>query len=269
MEFIQKQLETIGFDTSLFIRAAVLLAIGSLLLGTLGRFVFGKRSVLHCAVSSAIGILFIYAVTIVIYTTGATLQTLVAPLPFVTIAQENLSIFIFASANSAEICTQLLGLVILAFLVNLLDSILPRGKNFFLWLLLRITTVAGAMVLHVLAIWLLGLLPVDVMQYAPMILLGLLVSLLLVGSLKILVGAFLTTVNPVIGVLYTFFFANIVGKAITKAILTTGILSGLVYLLNRTGIVLLSIAQATLVAYIPLVLILIFVWFVIGRLFEK
>ena len=125
------------------------------------------------------------------------------------------------------------------------------------------------MVLHVLAIWLLGLLPVDVMQYAPMVLLGLLVALLLVGSLKILVGALLTTANPVIGVLYTFFFANMVGKAITKAILTTGILSGLVYVLNYFGIVLLSIAQATLVAYIPLVLILIFVWFVIGRLFEK
>ena len=269
MEFIQKQLETIGFDTSLFIRTAVLLAIGALLLGTLGRFVFGKRSVLHCAVSSSIGILFVYAVTIVIYATGAALQTWVAPLPFVSISQEHLNIFIFANSNFADICTQLLGLVILAFLVNLLDSILPRGNNFFLWLLLRIITVACAMVLHVLTIWLLRLLPVDVMQYAPMVLLALLVALLLVGSLKILVGAILTTVDPVVGVLYTFFFANIVGKAITKAILTAGILSGLVYLLNQAGIVLLSIAQATLVAYIPLVLILLLVWFVIGRLFDK
>ena len=270
MEFILNQLNNLGFDTPLFLRSAVLLTIGSILLGTVGRFVFGKRSSLHCAVSSAIGILFIYAVTIVIYATGANLQSIIAPLPFVDISGENLSIFIFEGAAFKDICSQILDMVILAFLVNLLDGILPKGKNFFLWLLLRVLTVVGAMALHILSNWLIGLfLPQGLMQYAPMVLLALLAVLLLVGSLKIIVGAVLTTVNPIIGILYTFFFANIVGKAITKAVLTAGILAGLVYLLNYIGVTVLSIAASILVAYIPLVLILLLVWFVIGKLFDK
>ena len=102
-----------------------------------------------------------------------------------------------------------------------------------------------------------------------MVLLALLVILLLVGGLKIIVGAVLTTVNPIIGIVYTFFFANIVGKAITKAVLTTAILSGLVYLLGYLGVTIVSITEAALVAYIPLALVLLVVWFVITRLFEK
>jgi len=270
MEFILNQLEALGFDIPLFLRSAVLLIIGSILLGTVGRFVFGKRSVLHCSVSSAIGILFIYAVTIVIYANGAKLQSLIAPLPFLELSGDQLRIFVFDGAVFTNICSQLLGMVILAFLVNLLDGFLPRGKNFFIWLLLRILTVAGAMVLHILCLWLIELfLPQDWMQYAPVILLALLILLLLVGSLKILVGAVLTTVNPIIGILYTFFFANIVGKAVTKAVLTAGILAGLVYLLNYLGVTVISIAEATLIAYIPLALILLLVWFVINRLFDK
>ena len=51
--------------------------------------------------------------------------------------------------------------------------------------------------------------------------------------------------------------------------LTTAILAGLVYLLGYMGVTVISIAQAALVAYIPLALILLAVWFVITRVFEK
>lgn len=269
MNFILNQLEAQGFDTTMFLRAAVLLTIGSILLGALGRFVFGKRSAFHCAVSSAIAILFIYSVTIALQCYGSDFQSFLAPLPFVELQEGQLRFFSFQAAEFMVICSQILNIVILAFLVNILDSILPKGKNFLVWLLLRSVTVAGAMVLHVLALWLLRLLPVDVMQYAPMVLLALLVVLLLVGSLKIVIGAVLTTVNPIIGILYTFFFANIVGKAITKAILTGGIISALVYLLEYIGITAIPLIGEALVLYIPFALILLIVWFVIGKLFDK
>ena len=161
-------------------------------------------------------------------------------------------------------------MVILSFLVNIIDSLLPRGKKFFTWLVLRILTVAGAMALHLMSIWLIEtFLPQGFMQYAPFILLALLAVLVLVGGLKILVGAVLTTVNPIIGVLYTFFFANIVGKAITKAMLTTAILSALIYLLGYIGFTVIAIAEITLLAFIPLALILLIIWFVISKLFDK
>ena len=269
MNFILNQLEVLGFDTPMFLRAAVLLTIGSILLGALGRFVFGKRSVLHCSISSAIGIIFIYVATVALQCYGTDLQGMLAPLPFMELKDQAIHFFSFQNAEITVICTQVLSIVILAFLVNILDSILPRGKNFFLWLLLRSVTVAGAMVLHVLALWLLRLLPVDVMQYAPMVLLALVVLLVLVGGLKIIIGAVLTTVNPIIGILYTFFFANIVGKAITKAILTGGIISALVYLLEYVGITSVPLIGEALVLYIPFALILLIVWFVIGKLFDK
>ena len=273
MDFILKQLNDLGFDTNLFLRSAVLLAIGSVLMGAVGRFVFGKRSAFHCAVSSAIAILFIYATTIALQSWGFDVQRFTNLLPFVDKMGDQLKLFSFREADLYDICNHILNMVILAFSVNLLDGILPRGKNFFVWLLLRIVTAAGSMVLKVLTTLLkiLLLLPAGLTlgQYAPIILLALLVVLVLVGSLKIVVGAVLTTVNPIIGILYTFFFANIVGKAITKAILTAGIISALVYLLEYLGITAIPLLSQALVMYVPLILILLLVWFVIGKLFDK
>ena len=273
MDFILKQLNDLGFDTPMFLRSAVLLAIGSIILGALGRFVFGKRSVFHCAVSSAIAILFIYATTIALQSWGFDVQRFTNLLPFVDKAGDQLKLFSFLESDLHDISNHILDMVLLAFAVNLLDGILPRGKNFFVWLLLRIVTIAGSMILLALTTLLKGLLVVStgftLSQYAPLILLALLVVLLLVGGLKIVVGAVLTTVNPIIGSLYTFFFANIVGKAITKAILTAGIISALVYLLEYLGITAIPFLSQALVMYIPLILILLLVWFVIGKLFDK
>ena len=270
MSFISSLLSNLNLDTQLILRTAILLAVGSILLGATGRFVFGKRSIFHCAVSSAIGILFVYVATIVLHTAGAQFQKFISPLPFIEISGETLRIFSYQGSDLFVVCQQILSMVILAFLVNILDSILPRGKNVFLWLLLRVLTVIGAMALHILCLWLLHtLLPQGFMQYAPIILLALLLILLVVGGMKIIVGAVLTTINPLVGIVYTFFFANIVGKAVTKAMLTAGILAGLVYLLGYMGISEILVTQDALVAYIPLALVLLAVWFVVTRVFEK
>ena len=67
--------------------------------------------------------------------------------------------------------------------------------------------------------------------------------------------------------MYTFFFANVVGKLITRAVLTTGILAGLVYLLNNMGITVLAIGAAALAAYVPFLLALIGLWYLVNKLF--
>ena len=103
-------------------------------------------------------------------------------------------------------------------------------------------------------------------MYAPVILLAILLVMLLTGALRFLVGLVLTTVNPLIAALYTFFFASLVGKQITKAVLTTGILSGVILLLEKLGITTLSLLSGALVAYIPFLLILIVVWYIVSRL---
>ena len=94
---------------------------------------------------------------------------------------------------------------------------------------------------------------------------ALLVVLLLVGALKIVVGAILATVNPLIAAFYTFFFATVVGKALSKAMLTTLLLSLLVYGLNYIGCTVISIASAALIAYIPFLIVLLIIWYVVSK----
>ena len=59
---------------------------------------------------------------------------------------------------------------------------------------------------------------------------------------------------------------RIAEKQITKAILTTGIIAGLVYVLQKMGVVAIYIASAALAAYIPLIILLIVLWYIIGKL---
>ena len=145
---------------------------------------------------------------------------------------------------------------------------LPKGKKLFGWIFFRCLTVVIGMALHLVVVYLFNrFLPEGLAMYAPTVLLALLIILILTGSLKLIVGLMVSSVNPVIGGLYTFFFANAIGRLITRAVLTTAILMLLVYLLNWLGIFALSIAAAALVAYIPFLLIALGLWYLIGKIF--
>lgn len=270
MESLLNQIKSImenEAQVTSFLTLALVMTIGSLIFGFIGRFAFGKKSVLNQSVSSAIGILFIYAVTVVIHSYGLNLGLLVSPLPFVTIHDEWLSVFAISQANYVTICGELLNMIILAFLVNLANSWMPQGKKLLSWLFFRVVSVALGMVLFAIANYLLTrFLPEGLLTWAPVILLGLLVIMLLVGALKGLMGAVLASVNPLIGFLYTFFFANVIGKMLTRAMLTTLLMSALVYALNYLGVTAIAIGTAVLVAYIPLLLLLLVLWFIVGKL---
>lgn len=270
MESIVTFLESLlpsGFEIEMLLKAAVVLIAGVLVLGLVGRLLFGKKSVLSQSVSSAISILFIYAVTVVIYSLGVDLKFLVSPLPFVTIRGEYMEIFQYEGVHYTVICDQILGMVILSFLANLTTGWLPTGKKLFSWIFFRALSVLLAMILHLIANAIItSFLPEGLLTWAPVILLGLLITLMLVGGLKLLVGAVLTTVNPLIGILYTFFFANVVGKQLSKAVLTTVIISAIVFALNSFGVTSVFIASAALVAYIPFVLLLLVAWYIVGHL---
>ncbi|MBQ6839425.1 MAG: hypothetical protein IJO45_01875 [Oscillospiraceae bacterium] len=266
MESIIENLQSLNVDILSLAKTGGILLLAVLIIGLLGRFIFGKKSVLSSSVSSAIGILFIYAITVILESTGAQLRFLVAPLPLASLEGTNLVLFSFQNAEYTQICSQLLSMVVLSFLVNLADGWLPKGKKLFSWLFFRCLTVVIGYALHLLVIWLFtSYLPDGIVIYAPTILLALLVLMLLTGALKLLVGAALTTINPLIAAFYTFFFANIVGKQITRAILTTALLAGLVMLLNYLGCGVISIATAALVAYIPFAILLILLWFIVTR----
>ena len=267
MESIVSYFSEIGIDLWLFLKIAGMILLGSLLLSGISHFVFKKQTLISSAVSSSIAIIFIYVAMVLILTAVTQLRFLVTPLPFASITQESIRFFRFSDANYTAIAGELLSMIILAFLVNLADAWLPKGKKLLSWTWWRIITVAIGLGLHYAATWLFNqYLPQGIVTYAPAILLGILLLMLLTGALRFLLGLILATVNPLIAALYTFFFATVVGKQITKAVLTTAILTGIVLLLQKLGITALSLLSGALVVYIPFLMILILVWYLISKL---
>ncbi len=256
-----------GFNAGAFLKGTLALLLVTLVLALIARLFFGKKSVLSRSVSSAISILFIYAITVVIISYGVDLAFLLSPLPFVSISGDYLQLLIYSSSAYPQICDQLLGMIILAFLANLADGWLPQGKNLLSWFFFRCLSVLIAMVLHLLANAVIQtFLPEGLLYWAPVVLLGLLLVLLFMGLIKLIFGAILSSVHPLIGFFYTFFFANKVGKEITKSILTTALLAGMVYVLHLMGCSAIFIASSALAAYLPFLILLLALWYLVGHL---
>lgn len=270
MEALIAQIQEIFADEAKmhsFLLLALVLTAGSLVFGFIGRFAFGKKSVPNQSVSSAIGILFIYAVTIMLTSSGLDLKYLISPLPFISMADGCVYLYPILEFEYVSLCGELLNMIILAFVVNIVNRWMPHGKHLFTWLFFRALSVALGMVAFALVnMLLIPLLPEGFITWAPVILLGLLVIMLLVGALKGVIGALLVTVNPLIGFLYTFFFANIVGKMLARAMLTALIIAILIAGLGYIGITVIAISSATLIACIPIMLLLLVLWYIVGKL---
>lgn len=238
----------------------------SLILGVLGRLVLGKRSSLNQSLSSAMGILFIYAVTVVVYTFHPwNLDAFLSPLPFATFAGDYLIILPITDAQFPALCTQVLSMIVLAFLVNLVDTFIPKGNHVFSWLFLRLLTMAVCMGLHLTVYWAFRTyLPNILVTYAPVLLLLILAFCLLSGIVNLLLGMVIAVANPFLGAMYTFFFSNIVGKQVSKAVFTSAILCAIMYLLDTFGYTVVCISAAALMTYIPLALLLLALWYLIG-----
>jgi len=252
--------------TEFLIASAILIGV-VMMLALLGRYAFGKNSVLHGSVSATIGILFVYALTIVIHSTGLKLGFMLSPLPFVALKGEFLYIFDLSAHHYTAVCGELLNMIILAFTVSLIDRWMPKGKKLIGWFLFRcISVILGTLAFTGIMYLANTYFPAGFITWAPVILLCILLVSLLLGAMKLIVGAALSTVSPMLAVLYTFFFASMIGKLLSKAMLTTVILTALVYALNYFGVGILMIGTSALVAYIPMLLILLTLWYVVGRL---
>ena len=249
------------------IQFMVYFTLASLILGILGRVVLGKRSSLNMSLSSAVGLLFIYVLTVIVYTFKPwQLQSFLSPLPFVSFFKDYLIVFPITNMTLTPLCSEILSVIILAFLVNLTDTFLPRGNNPVTWYLMRFVSVSGSMALHYFVRKLLHLyLPQGLITYAPVIMLFLLAFMLLSGMINLVLGMVISVTNPFLGAMYTFFFSNIIGKQLSKAIFSSAILVAVFYLLDSFGYTMICITSGALLAYVPFVIILLILWYIIGH----
>ena len=242
--------------------AAVLIGVG-----LLAKLLFGNRSDLNHAMSSAAGILSVYVITVIVYAfQPAGLEKLLTPLPFVTFVKEYLFILPFHGTSFETLCGQILALLILSFVVNLMDSILPEGETAITWFLSRFLSVIIAMGLHLVANWAINkYLPTALVYHAPAILLVVLACCMLLGVFKLILGIFLTVVNPILGGLYTFFFSSHIGKQLTKSVLSTAIICGVFYAMDKFSFLIIGISPAALPAYLPLLPAFLIIWYLLGH----
>ena len=242
-------------------------AAASLIMGVLSRVVLGKRSSLNHSLSSVIGILFIYAVTVTVYTFRPwNLDDFLSPLPFVAFSGDYLIVYPLGDLDFLPLCSEVLSLIILAFLVNLLDSFIPKGKTAVGWYLYRLLSVAASMLLHLVVRYLFRTyMPQLLVSYAPTVLLIVLVITLLSVIISLVLGFVIAIANPFLGAMYTFFFSNFVGKQLSKAVFTSAILCCIVYLMGHFGYTVICISVAALTAYIPMAIVLLLLWYLIGH----
>lgn len=257
----------VELDIISIVKFIATIAVISLVFSLFARIVFGKRSGLTQAVSSAIGIIMIYVLTIVVDTFNPHgLAYFLSPLPFVDFVEDNMYLYPISHAPFIPLCSEILSMIALAFLVNLLNTWIPMGQHVASWSGLRFLTVILAMVLHYALTWALRtFLPGMLVTYAPMILLTVLIISLVLAALKLFLGLALAMVNPIFAALYAFFFSNSFGKQLSKAALTTGLLCGIVYALEHFGYSVISISVAALISYIPLIAALLLLWYLIGH----
>ena len=243
-------------------------AAALILLGLLGALFFGRRSSLNHALSSSVGILAIYALTAFLYSFFPhQASDYLSPLPFVAFSGEYIRLFPIAQMHYSVLCYETLGMLILAFLMNLFDTVLPRPKNVIKWFLFRFLCVILTIISHVVVSWLLrSYLPEALALYAPVILLCTLVVFLLLGVINVIIGLVTAAANPILGAICSFFFSTLVGKQISKAVLTTAVLTALFFILDHLGVGLLMIGQAALIAYLPVMALLLIVWYLVGHI---
>lgn len=240
----------------------ITLAIAALIF----RFIFGKRSAKNHAISSVFSILFMYVATIVVLVFWSDYQGYLAPLPFVTISGNQLILFSLKDAGFTAVCSEILKLIVLSFLVNLIDQFIREGRTLFRWLIQRILTVVLAMAGNLALTYLAHTyIPEVYLTYSPAILIGVLFTMFILGGIaKVIIGATLAMANPIIGAFYTFFFATLVGRQLSKAVLTAAILTALVYALNTLEIAAFTISAAALSAYLPFLAIVLGAWYLLG-----
>lgn len=272
MTIVQDLLPTVSgltadIDWLSIAKAAFYLAAAVCILGCVLRLIFGRGSSLVRSVSACISLVLVYIAGILIFKFLPILRGSVAGLPFITITPDGFYLWDVLSLSTPSLCPSLLQLFLLAFLVNLLESVLPHGQKLVSWYFLRLLTVGATLALYSLIsglVW--SFAPEIYGAWAGPILVGLWACIGLLGIAKVLMALAVAAINPVLGALFAFFFSNIFGKQFTKAILTSVLMVTILAVLYETGFTGFVFDSFTLPSYGPSCLIAIASLYLFGKL---
>lgn len=253
-----------SFNIENFLQIMLVISAVLFFAGIILRIISGQHSSLSKSVVATMIILMIYVVAVAINIENH-YQIFLAPLPFISFAGDYLSIYNITDGNFAMLCVELVEMIVLAFVVNLVEDLLPKGNRFLSKYFWRCVTVVVCMLAYWLVTSLLAqFLPGFIVTYAPVVLM-VIVLILLLGTLcnALLVIGLFATLGPIAGVcglIYKFFFDTLIGKKLFKAIITTLIIAVLVYICNAAGYTQILLTSAEISAYLPTLTMLAIVW---------
>ena len=253
-----------------FVFAVVFFAV-ILLLCCLAKGLLGKNSNLRHALIASLGLLVMYSLCVIIHTFQIPgIRKYLIPLPYTTFTETQMILIPLSFGDFPDLCRQILSMLVLSYLVNQINACFPARGKALGWLFSRLCCTLVAIFLHYLVYSILGgvfgqILTELVLDYAPMILVGLVLLLFALSFIKLILGLVFTAINPVLGGIFAFFFVHKIGKNINRAIGTTAVMTTMVLVLERIGYSSFPITPADLVRYIPFFLCTLLIWFMIGR----
>lgn len=254
------------FDLGNYLLALLVAVLAVFAVGGIFRLCFGRGSIINGVFSSTIAIISIYAITLLVYRFETRLNILFDALPFVSVSREYLTVFPILDVSFEVLCAEIVKMLVLAFLMNLLETWLPKGKSIWSWFGFRFLSLSIALSLHYCINLLLNsVLQENILSTAPLILLGVVMASFLLACLKLIIGGILAFINPLLSIFYFFFFRQDIGKQLLRAMLTTLFIGALVYALNVLSYTAIPIATVAVATYLPVILLGLIIWFVISK----
>lgn len=236
------------------------LAFGLFVVGTVVRMFRGKGSDLCQAVAGVLTVILVYLTAA---TASASLPVLASRLDTLPFCSFSGVYFSLLPVSGVGLYGGLLRLWLLAFLVDLLEAFLPKGKKFGGWLLWRSVSVLLAISVYSFLTDLLEAgCPALFSSMAQAVLAVCWGLVLLIGLIRALLSVIQSSGNPLVNFLHRFFYSNQFGKLFPMSILTTVLLVALSALLRYWGIGAFSL---TFWSYIPTVAILLGFLYLFGR----
>lgn len=268
-EFLDQSISAVPVSFQNVLSLTLILSVLLFLCGFVFRVLFGKQCIVNRVISGSLELFFIYFFTIAVYTLDPwEFSQYLSPLPFAIFRRDILILTSVADYSFTSTAPAILSMLILCFIIHLLYYLLPKGKKLFSWFLWRLISVVAAIFLNLAANWTLNLfLPGLVAEYAPIIVISILACAIVIGLFNPLLCIIFTVVNPLFGLLYTFFFSNAVGKQITKAAFTTVTVCAVFYVIEYFGLSVIDITSAAIITYAPVCLIILGIWYVFDHKF--
>ena len=269
MDYIKQILDIVlpeSFDVTAYVMHLLVAIVAIFVVAGIFRLSLGPGSMINNAIASAVAILTIYVIAVLLYSFGSKLHVLFEPLPFVSVSEDYLTIFPIFEASLQELCKEVVNLTILAYVMNLMETWLPKGDKIGSWFSFRFFALVIAVCVHYsVSLLLKHVVSESVLVVVPIYLMGIIALAFLLGVLKMIIGGESFFVKSFLGSFHSFFFAKDMGKQLMRAMTTTILMTILVCILNYLSFTTVAIAAVTFFTYFPIILLGLILWYVIAK----